>query len=389
MSILVLDGEQRSSLAVVRSLGRRGERVIVGAQSERSLAGCSRYAAERVVLPSPSDTAHFVQALVDVCAHHDVELVMPLTDASVTAVLSQPESRALPLALPDLEAFARLTNKQMAVRDAERYGIPVPRTVHANDSDELLAAVLHMGPGCVLKPSRSVGMQNGMAQPTQRVAVLESPEDLPKWLEAGWPEGGVLVQEKLEGGGSGVFVLAEQGQIRQWFSHRRIRERPPSGGVSVVSASAPVPDALRDGIAHWVANACWNGVAMFEFKANRDGQPCLMEVNGRFWGSLQLAIDAGVDFPWLLLQQFRGHSLEAPVSYQTGIHERWWLGDLDHHYLQRRRLARSAGQKVWAAFCAVVEWLRASPGGRSEVLRFSDVRPGWFELTRYFRQGVV
>ncbi len=42
------------------------------------------------------------------------------------------------------------------------------------------------------------------------------------------------------------------------------------------------------------------GVAMVECKREvGTGRPVVMEANGRFWGSLQLAIDAGVDFPEL------------------------------------------------------------------------------------------
>ncbi len=49
---------------------------------------------------------------------------------------------------------------------------------------------------------------------------------------------------------------------------------------------------------------------MVEFKADaRTGTPYLMEINGRFWGSLQLAIDAGVDFPAILVAA----ALGAPI----------------------------------------------------------------------------
>jgi predicted ATP-grasp superfamily ATP-dependent carboligase len=51
----------------------------------------------------------------------------------------------------------------------------------------------------------------------------------------------------------------------------------------------------------------WQGVAMVEFKVEANtGTPYLLEVNGRFWGSLQLAIDAGVDFPALLVDAATG-----------------------------------------------------------------------------------
>jgi len=40
---------------------------------------------------------------------------------------------------------------------------------------------------------------------------------------------------------------------------------------------------------------------MVEFRVDaRDGTAKLMEVNPRFWGSLQLSILSGADFPYLL-----------------------------------------------------------------------------------------
>lgn len=70
---------------------------------------------------------------------------------------------------------------------------------------------------------------------------------------------------------------------------------------------------------------------MVEYK--RDivtGQPYLMEVNGRFWGSLQLAIDAGVDFPRLLVTAALGDPMEPVSVYRLGVRSRWWWGQVDH-----------------------------------------------------------
>jgi carbamoylphosphate synthase large subunit len=44
----------------------------------------------------------------------------------------------------------------------------------------------------------------------------------------------------------------------------------------------------------------WHGVAMVEFRLRPDGTPVFLEVNGRFWTSLALAVHAGADFPVLL-----------------------------------------------------------------------------------------
>ena len=62
-----------------------------------------------------------------------------------------------------------------------------------------------------------------------------------------------------------------------------------------------------------LGHVAWEGVAMVEFLVADDGTPYLMEVNTRFWGSLQLSIDAGVDFPYLLYQVFAGRRF-LPIS---------------------------------------------------------------------------
>jgi hypothetical protein len=53
-----------------------------------------------------------------------------------------------------------------------------------------------------------------------------------------------------------------------------------------------------------------------------------MEVNGRFWTSLQLAIDAGVDFPRLWLALLQGQCVEPAPTYTVGVTARWLWGDV-------------------------------------------------------------
>ena len=131
---------------------------------------------------------------------------------------------------------------------------------------------------------------------------------------------------------------------------------------------------------------------MVEFKQDEGtGRFYLMEVNGRFWGSLQLAIDAGVDFPKLLVAAATG-GLPAPaLDYRIGVRSRWWWGDVDH-LLARLRSRRSVlpADMEMGRLRAVLDFLKLwRPGDRSEVLRLSDPVPfarecvGWIsEVTR-------
>ncbi len=128
---------------------------------------------------------------------------------------------------------------------------------------------------------------------------------------------------------------------------------------------------------------------MVEFKEDAaTGRPYLLEVNGRFWGSLQLGIDANVDFPELLVQLALGESVDPPTGYRLGIQSRWLWGDLDHllGILRAPRGYRDENAdlptRVEALSRFLVPW---RPGDRLEVLRFSDPKPFFRESVAWFR----
>jgi len=163
-----------------------------------------------------------------------------------------------------------------------------------------------------------------------------------------------LVQEKISGEGCGLFVLAQDGRIVVAFSHRRLREKPPSGGVSTLCASAAVPDDLLDPARRFVEAFRWSGLAMLEFKRDqRSGRPLLLEVNARPWGSLALAAAAGLDFPGDLVRLKQGVEPRSG-SFREGIRLRWWWGDVDHFYLLEKEAGRSGPLVMVSALAKTV-----------------------------------
>ena len=123
----------------------------------------------------------------------------------------------------------------------------------------------------------------------------------------------------------------------------------------------------------------WHGVAMMEFKQDRrTGRAFLMEVNGRFWGSLDLAVQAGVDFPYLSHQLALGEPIETPQTYQVGVRSRWLLGDLDHLLL--RLFHRNNGQHLPDGMPsrarALLDFMQlAGAGLHYDVISRDDPRP--------------
>ena len=119
-----------------------------------------------------------------------------------------------------------------------------------------------------------------------------------------------MIQELVEGQGKGIFALYNHGKAVAFFAHHRLREKPPQGGDSVFSESVKCDPELLRYAKTLLDKAGWHGVAMAEFKGNDGDIPYLMEVNTGFWGSLQLAVDCGVDFPWTLYQIANGETVK-------------------------------------------------------------------------------
>lgn len=390
--VIVTDGEQRAALATVRSLGRAGYQVSVCSSTRKSLAGASRFVEDQHLTPNPlHDPAGFLEATSALCADLKVQVLLPITDAALEAILpARSRFPATRIPFAEVGTYRRASDKAELMLRARELGIPTPKEIRLESRrDELNDNLDPLFP-LVIKPSKSVIIT---AEGKQKVSVKRAQDRTE--LEAGLrklPAGAypLLLQENIEGHGEGGFFLFENGEPLAQFAHRRIREKPPSGGVSVYREAVPMAEDVRLHSLTLLRDLDWNGVAMVEFRRSiKDGRPYLMEINGRFWGSLQLAIDAGVDFPRLLVDSAVGLPTEPVRKYRTGIRSRWWLGDLDHLLIRLRggvaaqHLSPELGSRAGALARFLVPW---RPGDRSEVMRLSDPGPGVRELIDWAKE---
>src|SRR5262245_15227978 len=388
VTAFVTDGTERPALAIVRALGRRGVTVIVGSEERVSLASTSRYCARRVRYPSPEhDRAGFARFLLDFIEREHVDVVLPVTDVTTHAVCTNQDQirEQAALAVPPLDAFERVSDKGMLLEHAARVGVPIPGTHFVDGLSRLREHMQGLEYPVVVKPTRSrIPIAGGWTRGAVHYAY--SPAEL-LHLYRTVPylsSHASLVQQRIVGPGIGVFVLFNRGRLVCEFGHRRLREKPPAGGVSVLRESVAVEPEVREYAVRVLGSLGWHGVAMMEFKQDiRTGDLYLMEVNGRFWGSLQLAIDAGVDFPFLSTQLALGRLEGGTPTYRTGVKSRWLLGDVDHLCL--RLLKRSRTLQLPPAAPSRLRTLTAffkfrQQGMRYEIERLDDLRPCLHEL---------
>jgi predicted ATP-grasp superfamily ATP-dependent carboligase len=340
--VLVTDAGRGSAIAVIRSLGRAGYHVTAADHEPRSPGFRSRYAARSLVIPDPArHPAAAVDALHAEAAARRIDLIVPVSD-DVLLPLSGARERFAGLcaiALPDREALAQVVDKGATLTLARRLGVPTPRTVRVATAREALAAAPDLGWPVVLKPVASRALHAGAVERFE-VAYAGGVRELCTQMARFEGTCEVLVQEHRVGEGIGVELLADRGRTLLAFQHRRLHEVPITGGASSLREGVAVDGELLAHAQRLLGALRWSGLAMVEFRVGPDG-PVLMEVNGRIWGSLPLAIKSGVDFPLALAELYLGrppavtHASLAPAvgvrSRNIGLELVWIASVLRRH----------------------------------------------------------
>src|SRR5215472_11143202 len=393
MRALITDRNERSALAVTRALGSQQLEVVVGAETRSSLAAASKYCSRSFVYPSPySDPDGFVEKLLEIMEQERIAVVFPISDIAMQLIgkeKSRFERNAVVPAPPN-SVFDEVSNKYKLMKLALELQIPIPETIFVPDGQvqDIAEQISHYP--VVVKPGQSVMKgPNGWSKTSVHYAA-NAAELLNLYREKNYLRQPSLIQRRVNGEGQGLFALMNKGEPLVLFAHKRLREKPPSGGVSVLRESIELPKPMVDYALRLLQHVSWHGVAMVEFKIDQDrGVPLLMEVNGRFWGSLQLAIDAGVNFPYLLFQLATGQPIQLPPNgYHIGVKSRWLLGDLDHLLLRlfKPKETLQLQPNCLSKWQCLLDFCRLfQPDMYYEIERLEDPGPCMYELRQYLR----
>ncbi|HMA43560.1 MAG TPA: ATP-grasp domain-containing protein, partial [Gemmatimonadales bacterium] len=304
--------------------------VYVAATRRRPLAAWSRFARGRFLLAGETPAAF--AALRQWASERGVTMVLPLTERS--CVLCNLERAAweaagiiVGSAPPDLLALA--FDKARTFELARQAGVAIPPTRVPTSLAEARTAAAEIGYPCVVKSRFSNAWDGARFLSDPGTSYVRHPGELDAAIAAHrqgghWP----LIQGFVPGQGKGVFALFESGHPVAWFAHERLRDVRPSGSGSSLRRSAPLEPRLLQPAERLLAAMAWHGPAMVEFRDDGVHPPALMEVNGRFWGSLQLAVSAGADFPRWWAAILRGQPVERRTSHATGVTVRWMWGDV-------------------------------------------------------------
>jgi predicted ATP-grasp superfamily ATP-dependent carboligase len=373
--VLVTDGEFKHTLGIVRSLAARGHEVHLLARSSRAPAVHSQAVRKWHRAPASTDPA-FEARLLEIARAIAPASLIPVGNGAVAAAdrLRERLGGGIALALPSHESLSAANDKAMTAALARSLGIRTPEERSVGSLGEARAAMTALGLPLVLKSAREEGRK--VLRYVRTEAELSAAYDAVRGASAA----GVLAQACVAGDGLGFSALYWHGRRVRGFAHRRVREWPPSGGTSACADSIASAPALERAGTLLLDALAWHGVAMVEFKGDLDREPpALIEINAKFWGSLDVALAAGVDFPGDLAALLEGGELgeQAPVR---DVRFSWPLGgDLWHGLFRPSSLPRV----LWDALSPHVahsyrigdpapllweaaQWVRSTPGAWRE-----------------------
>ena len=252
--VLVLDANQRSALAIIRSLGRHGLTIVAGDHRAHTLGAASKYVTASVRYPNPATYAErFISEITAITQRLRIDTIVPATDLTTMLLVSQPDqAKFARLMAPQAASYEAMTDKARLIALAIELGVTAPVTRIVDSAAAAVDAARDIGFPVVLKPARSRYLRGNEVRST-RVEVASNPEALSRILGSQDWLGDIpcLVQRFVPGHGAGIFSLYGSSKPIAWVAHRRIREKPPTGGVSVLCESVPI-----DAIGHHQTALC-------------------------------------------------------------------------------------------------------------------------------------
>lgn len=321
-NILITDGEKRISLSLIRSLGKRGLDITVGAESIYSIGFSSRYCHRRTLYRNPREYPDkFLEYLLKMLNKRKYECIFPIREHTTEIMSKYKEklSEYTIVPVPDYDIFIKAFHKEIPLQIAVEKGIPCAKTYFEFDIDDIKEKLEYPA---VIKSS----IKHGVG-----ISICNSSDDLKeKYKQMQKKHGSCFIQEFIPNGGEiGVYTIFNRHSEPVALSvQRRIRTIYPYGGVSILRETVRNDEVVKLAF-NFLKILRWYGPAMVEFRIDaRTNTPKFMEINPRWWGSIPLSILSGIDFPYVLYKMVTHDYIEPNLNYKVGVRCRSFYGDI-------------------------------------------------------------
>lgn len=327
MSVLITEADHYNTLAIVRSLGKKGINVDVTGYHPFNQSFFSRYSKGKILSPNPlKDVSGFINSLIHQVKKEKYDVLFPVGVKSVLPILFYKNlfSQFVQLPFGSYENTLLAHDKSILLDIAQKIGIPIPKTILPSTQTEMMSKIQSIGFPCVIKLRKSwssIGIHYARNS-DELISYFKDSKNASQgniMLDYSEP----LIQEYVPGEVHDICVLFNEGEPRAALSQKRIKTYPASGGGGILNQTTNEPELIELAI-KLLKRINYHGPAQVEFKIDsRTDEPKLMEVNPKFWGTLDLSIKSGIDFPYMAYQLAKYGDVESDYSYEVDKIYKW------------------------------------------------------------------
>lgn len=328
--ILITDGSYKHTLGITRSLGKLGYKIDLIA-SKNSVSNYSKYC-NKVVYDENRFKEEFIDEFISFLKKQDYYFLIAISAFSVELIskYSKRIKKLVDIHVPDIKKVEICLSKEKTYNHLKKIKINQPLTWDFYNYKEFLKVLPNIKFPSIVKSKSEINKID--------TEYYNSPKELSRKVSEFFYENNSIpiIQERITGEGYGFFAIYLNGKCKSYFMHRRIREFPVMGGSSTCAKSIYDEDLKNEGI-KILNHLNWNGVAMVEFKkCQKTGKFYLIEINPKYWGSHDLAIECGMNFPLLSIQLIKNIKNNIrQVNYKTDQKYHWPFEGEFMHFLKK------------------------------------------------------
>lgn len=324
-SLMILGGDHRNALGIIRTFGRAGIPVFVGGSHGTSYCGFSRYASQRFTYPSPEADLEAAHAVVmEKIEQWRPDVLLPAMDDGWRLVYTYYdlyESQTNVVPCPGFKLFTNMTDKSYMTTYAQKQRIPVPASLQPNSLEDAVGLRDELPYPVLLKPTDSVGGAG--------IRIVHHPQEFNTIMKNyNHPP---IIQELIEGEDLELTLLFNHGDPLAGSVYLSLRNFPLPYGPPIACRTIQDEKVMDLGI-NLLRSLNYHGVAHLDFRRDqRDGIPKLLDFNVRLAGTNEISLRSGVDFGFMLYQLALGEIPAPCFEYEVGLEFRWLLyGELQH-----------------------------------------------------------
>ncbi|MBO0791033.1 MAG: ATP-grasp domain-containing protein [Ktedonobacteraceae bacterium] len=287
------------------------------------------------------------------------------------------------IALPKEPALGIAMNKEHVARIARELGLDIPKGVYINSADEVNEALRVVGLPAVAKPAEPWDAQRGLGPETKFVM---TPAEARLAIEAALSAGtGVLFQQFIPGPQESISFLYKHGEIFAQFAYQTKRASSLVGGVDVLHRSIAMPSDSGTQAERLIREIGLEGYCRVEFRRDYSNKPYMVDIHPYMSDGTELAMHAGVDFPYLLYQWAMGEPIDTIQTYRVGV----WRRDLGGDFkATMERISQRGKPGVMPPGRAIRDFcVSFFTPAHYDLLDWKDPRPSWTTARGWFNNA--